>query len=258
MTIPTAPTPATSNSTPARLWALIPCAGSGARSGAPGPKQYQSVAGKALVLHTLDAFCAIPELAGVLVVVSPGDTFFQGQRGDFVVADCGGATRAQSVCNGLQALRAHGAQEHDWVLVHDAARCLITPAQIQSLVAACRTDAVGGLLALRLPDTLKRAREGRVAETVDRSDKWLAQTPQMFRFGMLNDALRAAGDAVTDESSAIEAQGHRPLLVEGSAHNFKVTYPADFALADALLQSRAVPTHPPLSPPSLPPLGDAP
>jgi 2-C-methyl-D-erythritol 4-phosphate cytidylyltransferase len=206
----------------------------------------------------LEAFCAVPDLAGVLVVVSPGDAFFQGQRGDFVVADCGGSTRAQSVLNGLQALRSHGAQDQDWVLVHDAARCLILPTQIQSLVAACRTDAVGGLLALRLPDTLKRARDGRVAETVDRSDKWLAQTPQMFRFGMLTDALRAAGDAVTDESSAMEAQGHQPRLVEGSAHNFKVTYPADFALADALLQSRAAPMQPP-SPAYLPPtLGDAP
>ncbi len=224
-----------------RLWALVACAGTGARSGAPVPKQYQPVAGKPLVLHTLAAFCAVGELAGVLVVVSPGDTFFQDHAGNFAVAGCGGATRAQSVLGGLEALRLRGAQADDWVLVHDAARCLITPAQIMHLINACRDDAVGGLLALRLPDTLKRERQGRAAETVDRSDKWLAQTPQMFRCGALVDALRAVGDAVTDESSAMEAQGHQPLLVEGSAHNFKVTYPADFALAHALLQSRTEP-----------------
>lgn len=103
---------------------------------------------------------------------------------------------------------------------------------------ACLPDAVGGLLALKLPDTLKREVDGRVAQTVDRSDKWLAQTPQMFRIGELQAALLAAGDAVTDEASALEFTGRQPLLVEGSAQNFKVTYPQDFALAAAVLLSR--------------------
>ena len=150
----------------------------------------------------------------------------------------GGATRALSVRNGLQALLAQSAVPHDWVLVHDAARCLITPEQITHLIAACQNDAVGGLLALPLPDTLKSSVKGRVAATVARADKWLAQTPQMFRIGALLTALDEAGDAVTDESSAMEVQGLMPLLVTGSAQNFKVTYPQDFALAEAVLQSR--------------------
>ena len=231
----------TNGASSARLWALIPCAGTGSRAGAQGPKQYQHVAGQPMVLHTLAAFCAVPRLNGVLVVVSPGDTFFEAPRAKplaFAVASCGGATRAASVSNGLGALQQQGAAPTDWVLVHDAARCLITPAQIDALIDACVGDAVGGLLALKLPDTLKREVNGRVAQTVDRADKWLAQTPQMFRLAELQHALVQAGAAVTDEASAMEHMGLAPLLVEGSAQNFKVTYAQDFALAQAVLQSR--------------------
>ena len=235
---PHSPNPPANVSDAPRVWALIPCAGTGSRAGLHSPKQYQSVAGQPMVLHTLAAFEALPGLAGGLVVVSEGDTFFDTAKLGFAVATCGGATRALSVLNGLAALLGQGAAPADWVMVHDAARCLITPAQIQSLIDACLPDAVGGLLALKLPDTLKREAGGRVAQTVDRSDKWLAQTPQMFRIGELQDALAAAGDAVTDEASALELMGRQPLLVEGSAQNFKVTYPQDFALAQAVLQSR--------------------
>jgi 2-C-methyl-D-erythritol 4-phosphate cytidylyltransferase len=168
--------------------------------------------------------------------VSAGDEFFNALP--VRVASCGGATRAQSVANGLDALLQQDAAPTDWVLVHDAARCLITPAQINTLIDACVLDSVGGLLALPLPDTLKAAKDGRVAATLERSDKWLAQTPQMFRIGALKAALLAAGDSVTDESSAMEAVGCSPLLVEGSAQNFKVTYPQDFALAESVLLSR--------------------
>jgi 2-C-methyl-D-erythritol 4-phosphate cytidylyltransferase len=126
----------------------------------------------------------------------------------------------------------------DWVLVHDAARCLIEPQQINALIDVCATDKVGGLLALKLPDTLKSEAAGRVVATVERADKWLAQTPQMFRIGDLQHALLAAGDKVTDDASAMEAMGYAPLLVEGSAQNFKVTYPQDFAMAEALLLAR--------------------
>jgi 2-C-methyl-D-erythritol 4-phosphate cytidylyltransferase len=226
----------------ARIWALIPCAGTGSRSGVDGPKQYQSVAGKPMVNHTLDAFAAVDRLAGVWVVVSPGDPFFDVKNSadaPVFVAACGGATRAASVLNGLAALLEHSAEPHDWVLVHDAARCLITPQQINALIDACLMDAVGGLLALKLPDTLKREVAGRVAETVERGDKWLAQTPQMFRLKALMQALQAAGDAVTDEASAMEFVGQAPLLVQGSAQNFKVTYPQDFALAQAVLLARS-------------------
>lgn len=220
-------------------WALIPCAGTGTRAGAAGPKQYQPVAGQPMVLHTLAAFAAVPQLRRTLVVVAPGDRFLQpAPTAAWVVADAGGATRAATVANGLAVLRSLGASDDDWVLVHDAARCLVTPAQITQLIDACAQDTVGGLLALKLPDTLKQEQAGRVAATLERSDKWLAQTPQMFRLGLLQRALQAAGDAVTDESSAIEALGLAPRLVAGSAQNFKVTYPEDFALAEAVLQAR--------------------
>lgn len=224
----------------ARCWALIPCAGSGSRAGSAGPKQYQPVAGQPMVHHTLRAFAAVPRIERTLVVVAPGDRFLQPEASSaWVVADCGGATRAASVTHGLAVLHSLGARDSDWVLVHDAARCLVRPEQILQLIAACAQDEVGGLLALKLPDTLKQEREGRVAATLARSDKWLAQTPQMFRLGVLQRALAQAGTEVTDEASAIEALGLAPLLVNGSAQNFKVTYPEDFALAEAVLRARA-------------------
>lgn len=235
------PMPTTLSFAAPRCWALIPCAGAGTRAGAAGPKQYQMLAGKPMVMHTLAAFAALPQIAQTLVVVSPDDVFFATQPLDaarFRVAACGGSTRAASVFNGLNDLLSQGAQAHDWVLVHDAARCLIEPAQIAQLLQVCLTDEVGGLLALPLPDTLKQASGERVIATLARADKWLAQTPQMFRIGSLIDALELAGDAVTDEASAIEALGLSPRLVPGSAQNFKVTYPQDFALADSLLKSR--------------------
>lgn len=195
-----------------------------------------------MVLHTLAAFQAVERIGRCLVVVAPGDHFLSLDDPRTQLARCGGATRAQSVFNGLQVLLDSGADNSDWVLVHDAARCLVTPAQIEHLMDACAHDAVGGLLALKLPDTLKVETAGRVAATVDRSDKWLAQTPQMFRIGALRAALAAQADngfaGVTDEASAMELAGLQPLLVPGSAQNFKVTYPEDFAMAEAILRSR--------------------
>ncbi|MFM9902343.1 MAG: 2-C-methyl-D-erythritol 4-phosphate cytidylyltransferase [Polaromonas sp.] len=225
-----------------RFFALIPCAGSGSRAATAQPKQYESIAGQPMVMHTLAAFAAVPALAQTLVVVAADDGFFDPlPLTGCAVARCGGATRADSVHNGLQALLAGGAAPTDWVLVHDAARCLITPQQITGLMAACQGDAVGGLLAQPLADTLKSEAGGRVASTLDRAGKWLAQTPQMFRIGPLLAALDAAAQAqltVTDESSAMEAAGHQPRLVPGSAQNFKVTWPEDFALAEAILRQR--------------------
>jgi 2-C-methyl-D-erythritol 4-phosphate cytidylyltransferase len=231
-----------------RLWALVPCAGTGSRAGTAKPKQYESVAGQPLVKHTLHAFARVSALAGTLVVVAPDDELFtplvSGSAtlgATVLVANCGDSTRAGSVFNGLNHLVSLGAGADDWVLVHDAARCLVTPAQIQALIDACLTDDVGGLLAHKLPDTLKSEVQGRVASTIDRSDKWLAQTPQMFRIGPLMAAMNVAqraGFAVTDEASAMEAIGLAPRLVPGSAQNFKVTYPEDFALAEAVLHAR--------------------
>ena len=232
----------TSSATP-RCFALLPCAGSGSRAGTAQPKQYQSLDGMPMVLHTLAAFDATPRIEQVLIVVAPGDRFLTIDHPDVRVQPCGGASRAESVRNGLLNLLESGSLASDWVLVHDAARCLITPAAIDRLIAACENDEVGGLLALKLPDTLKAEKKGRVAATLDRSDKWLAQTPQMFRIGPLLEALQAqvvtefAG--VTDEASAMEMAGFLPKLVPGSAQNFKVTYPEDFALAEAILRSRS-------------------
>jgi 2-C-methyl-D-erythritol 4-phosphate cytidylyltransferase len=226
-----------------RCHALVPCAGSGSRAGTAQPKQYQPLAGRPLVQHTLAALGAVARIDRLLVVVAPGDDTLRQPGARWQLADCGGATRAESVCNGLDHLLASGAAPRDWVLVHDAARCLLTPALVDALIDACLPDAVGGLLALPLPDTLKRAQDGRVAATVERADKWLAQTPQMFRIGALRAALAphaASGFAgITDEASAMEAAGQRPLLVRGSAQNVKITYPEDFALAQAVLQARA-------------------
>ena len=220
-----------------RLWALIPCAGSGSRAGSVGPKQYQMLAGQPLVMHTLAAFDGVTRLHRVALILAVGDTALDHLNAQYLMANNGGATRAETVFNGLNFLLEQGAEPGDWVLVHDAARCLVTPAQIDALIDACQADTVGGLLAHRLADTLKAEQDGRVAATVARGDQWLAQTPQMFRIGMLRQALQAAGPQVTDESSAMEAMGWQPLLVPGSARNFKVTYPEDFALAEALLLS---------------------
>ena len=235
-----------------RFFALIPCAGHGSRAATIQPKQYEPIAGQPMVMHTLAAFAAVPALARTWVVVAPDDDFFD-QRpvaSPFTarVARCGGATRADSVTNGLQALLADGALPTDWVLVHDAARCLITPAQIARLIAACQGDAIGGLLAQPLADTLKSEATGRVAATLDRAGKWLAQTPQMFRIGPLLAALKAAALGqlpVTDESSAMEFAGHQPQLVPGSAQNLKITWPDDFALAEAIFSIRRTSTTPP-------------
>lgn len=224
---------------PSRFFALIPCAGNGSRAGTAGPKQYERVAGQPMVWHTLSAFAAVQRIARTLVVVAPEDRFFErNPTTSALVVPCGGATRAASVANGLRELRRVGAVDADWVLVHDAARCLVTPELINRLIDACAQDEVGGLLAHPLPDTLKIESDGRAESTVQRDGKWLAQTPQMFRLGMLRQALEAAGDAVTDEAGAIEHMGLKPLLVPAGAFNFKVTYPDDFAMAEAVLRSR--------------------
>ena len=234
-----------SPATPGDYWALLPCAGTGSRAVvgpatvAALPKQYQSVAGHPMVLHTLAAFAGVSRLRGTLVAVAPGDHFLDAYpSAAYFTVDCGGPTRADTVLGGLRALQARGARAQDWVLVHDAARCLVTPEAIDRLIDACLGDAVGGLLALPLSDTLKEGRDGRARVTIPRADKWAAQTPQMFRLQLLQQALAHAGDDVTDEAGAIERLGHAPLLVPGSLENFKVTVADDFDLARRLLETR--------------------
>ena len=238
-----------------RCFALLPCAGSGSRAGSDGPKQYAQVAGRPLVAHTLAALAQVPQISATLVVLAPDDALFEQAVPDFAgerawTARVGGASRAQTVANGLAELRARGALAHDWVLVHDAARCLLRPEWVARLLAACLPDEVGGLLALPLADTLKQQQSDsapvRVGATIARAGKWAAQTPQMFRLGLLEPALRAAGAAATDEASAVEALGHAPLLVLGELENFKVTWPGDFALAERQLQQQGLTKNPTL------------
>ncbi len=245
--LPTTPAaPAAFVSKAPRCFALVPCAGTGQRAGTAGPKQYERLAGRSVVAHTLAALAAVPRLTATLVVLSPEDSAFGAHAPAHTgprawTARCGGATRAHSVAAGLPELLARGAVPDDWVLVHDAARCLLQAAWVDRLIDACLDDAVGGLLALPLADTLK-ADDGqpaaRVGATVPRGGKWLAQTPQMFRIGLLHKALSEAaarGLEITDEASAVEAVGLSPRLVPGDYLNLKLTWPGDFALAARLL-----------------------
>jgi len=221
----------------------VPCAGAGTRAGAGVAKQYVELAGRPLVAHTLAALIEVRRLDTILVVVAPDDDAAAIASGDgrdprLHVARCGGSTRAASVRAGLAELARRGAATIDWVLVHDAARCLVRASWIDALIDACRDDPVGGLLAIPAADTLKREAHGRVEATLSRERVWQAQTPQMFRLGTLVEALDRAGADVTDEASAIEAAGAAPKLVPGSPENLKVTHPGDFALAAALLGAR--------------------
>ncbi|WP_339522379.1 2-C-methyl-D-erythritol 4-phosphate cytidylyltransferase [Pseudomonas sp. EA_35y_Pfl2_R111] len=216
------------------FWALIPAAGIGSRMRADRPKQYLQLAGKSIIEHTLACFLDHPQLRAVVVSLALDDPYWPAlscasdsriQRAD------GGAERADSVLSGLLRLSELGAQEQDWVLVHDAARPNLARSDLDLLLSELANDPVGGLLAVPARDTLKRAgADGRVQATIDRSIIWQAFTPQMFRLGELQHALAdalIAGQAITDEASAIEWAGQAPRLIEGRADNLKVTRPED-------------------------------
>ena len=217
-----------------KKFALIPAAGSGSRMGADCPKQYLELCGKPLIHHTLSVFCSHPSIDRVYVVISPEDEWWQPGL-PVETLTCGGNTRAASVLNGLHAMPA---DQDDWVLVHDAARPCLTHAMLDRLFAELDHDNVGGLLAVPVADTLKReGRQGRVDHTEPRAGLWRAQTPQMFRYGLLRSALESMGtDLPTDESQAVEFLGHAPKLVPGDNHNLKVTYPEDLVIAELLLR----------------------
>lgn len=220
-------------------YALVPAAGGGSRMGSACPKQYLPLAGQPLIRHALATLCAVPAIARVFVVLAPDDQQWPGCQdlaAKLRVLRRGGATRAKSVANGLRAM--DGVSDDDWVLVHDAARACLSVAHVEQLIRDVGDDPVGGILAVPVADTLKRARaDGRIAATVPREGLWQAQTPQMFRRGMLLRALEAA-PAVTDEASAIEALGLHPKLVAADATNLKVTYPLDLRLAEWILANR--------------------
>ena len=222
--------------------ALVPAAGSGARMGEMLPKQYLTLAGRPMIHHALATLCAVPQISKVFVVLAAGDV--EWQRHDWrslgnklAVLRCGGETRAASVRNGLQAM-ADSVGVDDWVLVHDAARPCLTVAQVDALIREVGADAVGGILARPVADTLKRADStSRIVATVLREQLWQAQTPQMFRYRQLLEALQACAD-VTDEAGAIEALGLQPKLVHAEGTNLKVTWPEDFRLAELNLGNR--------------------
>jgi 2-C-methyl-D-erythritol 4-phosphate cytidylyltransferase len=229
------------NSQAPRYFALIPAAGVGARMAASGPKQYVKIGGKPMLRHAIDAFLFSELIAHTYVVVSADDPVIDSivPSHGVTVLRCGGATRMESVRNGLAAL-APTLRENDWVLVHDAARPGLDEALIEKLITTTGEHPVGGLLALPVVDTVKRSIAGELG-TVSREGLWLAQTPQMFRYKLLRDALAFASDSardpnqVTDDASAVEALGLSPKLVEGHPRNMKVTLPSDVRIAEMYL-----------------------
>ncbi|WP_137939456.1 2-C-methyl-D-erythritol 4-phosphate cytidylyltransferase [Chitinivorax sp. B] len=228
-----------------RYVALLPAAGSGSRMASSTPKQYLDLAGAPVIRHTIAAFVNHPVINQVVVVISQEDEWFtshdwQFAAGKLTVLRCGGSSRAESVRNGLFHL-ADTLMDADWVLVHDAARPCLAQSELSRLLTNLAEDAVGGILAVPVADTLKRADAGqRIAGTVSRDAMWQAQTPQMFRYGILSQALAGELDAdITDEASAVERLGLQPKLVPGSVRNLKITYPADLALADMIIRSQS-------------------
>ena len=225
-----------------RIWFVIAAAGRAARFGGPVPKPYLRIAGRTFLEHCIRTLSGVKRIAGGAVVLADGDRRFERLPvavRNRVVAVSGGPTRAASVLHGLQALIT--AAKDDWVLVHDAARPCLRRQDVESLIRACRRDAVGGLLAVPVWDSVKQADEaGRAAATLPRERLWRAQTPQMFRRALLLDALARAGDDgfdPGDEAAAVERLGLAPRLVEGSPLNLKVTRPADLAFAEAAMRA---------------------
>jgi 2-C-methyl-D-erythritol 4-phosphate cytidylyltransferase len=228
-----------------KFFALIPAAGNGARMERQLPKQYLDLSGRPLLHYSLARLCAHAEIEQVFVVLAQGDVHFS--RFDWrqfapklEPLYCGGETRAASVFNGL--LAAHDAiGSSDWVLVHDAARPCLGAAELDRLITELAADPTGGLLAVPVADTLKRAnRDGEVVQTESREHLWQAQTPQMFRYRILLEALRTDAQAlITDEARAIENLGLKPRLVIGDARNIKVTYEQDLALAESILKAQS-------------------
>lgn len=229
-----------------KFFALIPAAGSGSRMENKLPKQYLSLAGRPMIYHAVRTLCLSPEITSVFVVIGSGDSeWLKYDWSEFssklVVFNCGGETRAMSILNGLKvASEASFIDNDDWVLVHDAARPCLSGELLKKLLDELDDDAVGGLLAVPLSDTLKRSgANDRVKKTESRKDLWQAQTPQMFRYKLLMDALcKPASRTMTDDASAVEALGLYPKLVLGNVRNIKITYPQDLILAELILRAQ--------------------
>jgi 2-C-methyl-D-erythritol 4-phosphate cytidylyltransferase len=235
-----APSIGSSDDRGARIFVIVPASGAGARFGGGIAKQYADLAGKPLLARTLDRLASVACERTFVAVVADDVEYERSMpaRHGVDVLRCGGATRATTVRNALAAIATRCAAD-DWILVHDAARPCVPRDALTRLVRELQDDTVGGLLAIPVADTLKRSTDAndapRVLRTEDRGGLWQAQTPQMFRFGVLCAALAKDGaDRCTDEAQAVEALA-RPRLVLGSATNIKITYPADLALAAAII-----------------------
>ncbi len=226
-----------------RAWAVVPAAGRGERFGSGRPKQYETLAGRAVIEWSVSALLACRDVVGVMVALAGDDRHWSTlaiASDSRVHTCCGGRHRSDSVLAGLEALHELGADDGDPVLVHDAARPAVTVAAIEALLSGGDGPS-GGLLALPVADTLKREEAGASVATADRSGLWAAQTPQMFPLGTLREALRdgqAQGVAVTDEAQAMERRGYRPRLVPGEAGNIKLTHRGDRMLLEAILKDR--------------------
>ncbi|MBM3350836.1 MAG: 2-C-methyl-D-erythritol 4-phosphate cytidylyltransferase [Betaproteobacteria bacterium] len=224
----------------ARFHVIIPAAGVGSRMASAMPKQYLPLCGKPTVLHSIQTFFSCERIASIHLALSPEDYFWRDLQLDensrLQVHDTGGDTRSETVLNTLAAIHAQ-TEDDDWVLVHDAARPGLTLGLLNTLLDALAQDTVGGLLALPLADTLKQSNaDSRVLSTIPRDALWQAQTPQMFRYALLKDALQSFSGTPTDEAQAVEALGLQPKLVAGSLRNMKITYPQDIALMEILMQ----------------------
>ncbi|MFT6407031.1 MAG: 2-C-methyl-D-erythritol 4-phosphate cytidylyltransferase [Arenicella sp.] len=225
-----------------KFWVVMPAAGSGRRMRETIPKQYLSINGSAVIEHAIKVFLKNLEIEKIMVSLAKDDQRFSQLRianDRRVKTTTGGNSRAQSVLNGLNAL---SAMDDDWVLVHDAARPCLSAVLLAKLIDCLRDDQVGGILAVPAKDTLKRATADQtISSTVDRADIWQAQTPQMFRYGLLKAALTTAieqGVETTDEASSLEYCGYQAKLIEGDSRNLKITTPEDFAIAEFLLNTK--------------------
>jgi 2-C-methyl-D-erythritol 4-phosphate cytidylyltransferase len=225
-----------------KFWAVVPAAGVGKRMNADRPKQYLELAGITVIEHTLSRLLQANVFSAIAVAISAEDPYWpklEITKNDLIITAPGGRERADSVLSGLKSIREQ-ASDHDWVLVHDAARPCLTSEDIHKLVETLENDDVGGILALSSHDTLKNVDGNQILNTLDRRHIWRALTPQMFRYGMLKSALeKTEGDPrVTDEASALELMGLTPKIVEGRPDNIKITRPEDLALAQFYMEQQ--------------------
>lgn len=219
------------------FWAIVPAAGSGERMGGEIPKQYLKLHGKPILAHTLEGLLAYPRIKKIIVVIAPNDTYWPSIADTLserhkIMTTHGGQARYDSVLNGLSAL-SETASENDWVLVHDAVRPCLSHQDLDHLIENLVDHPIGGVLGYPVRDTLKHTDDtGHIVSTLNRSNIWQAQTPQMFRYGYLHKALQHAvetGQAITDEAGALELMGYHPKMVLGHPNNIKITHPEDLA-----------------------------